>query len=570
MIGRFLLRLVAKVVARPVRRKLYQFQDATHTPEQVQAQLLQEILTYQRDTGFGKDHGFGSIKTIADYRKQVPVGPYEYVAPYIDRVKKGDIKALLNDPKVMMFALTSGTTAARKHIPITERYLDDYRRGWNIWGLMSFVEHKNIVFRPVVQLVGDPEEYLSDGGIPCGNLSGLTAQVQKRIVKLLYRVPAISGKIKDSTVRYYIALRCSLTRKIGLLSAANPSTLVALARVMDQEKESLIRDIHDGTLSTKLDLPPDIRKVLEKSRRMRANRARAKELQSFVEKRGALLPMDVWPAESMLIGCWTGGSVGPYLRQLPKFYGTTPVRDIGLLASEGRMTIPIQDATPAGVLDITSHYFEFIPEDEIDSANPTVLGTHEVQEGGSYYILPTTKSGLYRYHISDLVRVTGFYNKTPLVEFLGKGNRFANLTGEKLSEYQVCRAMDATALTIPQPITAYSLAPCWDDVQPYYGLFLEEQDVQNPRLLNDFLLKLDHQLGEENIEYAAKRDSGRLGPIRAEVIPTGTWTKWDRERLARNGGSPEQYKHPCLIGDMDFLKSMPVQREIELEASSVA
>lgn len=570
MLGRFLLRLLAKVVARPVRRKLYQFQDATHAPEQVQARLLQEILAYQRDTGFGRDHGFATIKTVADYRRQVPVGPYEYVAPYIDRVKKGEVKALLNDPKVMMFALTSGTTAARKHIPITERYLDDYRRGWNIWGLMSFVEHKNIVFRPVVQLVGDPEEYLSEGGTPCGNLSGLTAQVQKKIVKLLYRVPTISGKIKDSAVRYYVALRCSLTRKIGLLSSANPSTLVALARVMDQEKESLIRDIHDGTLSPKLDLPQEIRKILETSRRMRPNRQRAKELQAFVDQRGALLPMDAWPAESMLIGCWTGGSVGPYLRQLPRYYGTTPVRDIGLLASEGRMTIPIQDASPSGVLDITSHYFEFIPEDDIDSANPTVLGAHELREGGSYYILPTTKSGLYRYHISDLVRVTGFYNQTPLIEFLGKGNRFANLTGEKLSEYQVCRAMDATALAIPQPVTAYSLAPCWDDVQPYYGVFLEEQDVQNPRLLNDFLTRLDQQLGEENIEYTAKRDSGRLGPVRVEVVPTGTWAKWDRERLARNGGSPEQYKHPCLIGDVEFLKSMPVQREIELETSPVA
>lgn len=29
------------------------------------------------------------------------------------------------------FALTSGTTAGRKFIPVTQQYLDDYRRGWN-------------------------------------------------------------------------------------------------------------------------------------------------------------------------------------------------------------------------------------------------------------------------------------------------------------------------------------------------------------------------------------------------------------------------------------------------------
>ena len=72
-----------------------------------------------------------------------------------------------------------------------------------------------------------------------------------------------------------------------------------------------------------------------------------------------------------------------------------------------------------------------------------VLGAHELKEGATYYIIPTTCYGLYRYHISDLVRVTGFLGKTPLVEFLGKGHRFANLTGEKLSEYHVTRAMDA-------------------------------------------------------------------------------------------------------------------------------
>ena len=255
----------------------------------------------------------------------------------------------------------------------------------------------------------------------------------------------------------------------------------------------------------------------------------------------------------MLLGCWTGGSVGPYLRQLPRYYADTPVRDIGLLASEGRFTIPLQDSSPSGVLDVTTHYFEFIPESEIDSPQPTVLGAHELQEGAAYYILPTTKAGLYRYHISDLVRVTGFHNKTPLIEFLGKGRRFANLTGEKLSEHHVTRAMDRVATLFSQRLTTYALAPCWDDLQPFYGLFIEEPDVAFPAALEKFLQTFDATLGEENIEYAAKRQSGRLGPVRMQVIRAGTWQEWDRQRLAKSGGSPEQYKHPCLISvDANF------------------
>ena len=49
-----------------------------------------------------------------------------------------------------------------------------------------------------------------------------------------------------------------------------------------------------------------------------------------------------------------GGSVGPYLHQLREFSGDTFVRDLGLLASEGRMSIPLEDGTSSGVLDCHS------------------------------------------------------------------------------------------------------------------------------------------------------------------------------------------------------------------------
>jgi hypothetical protein len=106
------------------------------------------------------------------------------------------------------------------------------------------------------------------------------------------------------------------------------------------------------------------------------------------------------------------------------------------------------------------------------------------------------------------------------------------------------------------------MAPCWDDAQPFYGLFIEEADVANPELIRAFIETLDRTLGEHNMEYAAKRDSGRLGPVRVEVLSSGAWQKWDRERLAKCGGSAEQYKHPCLIGDVNFKQTMPVLREI--------
>ena len=46
------------------------------------------------------------------------------------------------------------------------------------------------------------------------------------------------------------------------------------------------------------------------------------------------------------------------------------------------------------------------------------------------------------------------------------------------------------------------------------------------------------------------------------LIPAGTWAAWDRDRLASTGGSPEQYKHPCLIGDIKFRETMRVVGEV--------
>jgi hypothetical protein len=67
-------------------------------------------------------------------------------------------------------------------------------------------------------------------------------------------------------------------------------------------------------------------------------------------------------------------------------------------------------------------------------------------------------------------------------------------------------------------------------------------------------------LAEANDEYRGKRN-GRLGPVRVLWLPPGTWERWDRERLARSGGTAEQYKHPCLVGDLKFRESMPIQGE---------
>ncbi len=558
---RYLLVRAARVAVLPLHARIRRFLRSCDTPERVQTELLLNIVRRQAGTGFGKDHGFAGIRTVADFRTRVPVAPYERLAPYIERVKAGDTNALLADDTVRLFALTSGTTAARKFIPITDRYLADYKRAWGMWGLRAYRDHRprDLALRPIIQMGGDPDEFRTPGGIPCGNLSGYTALVQQRIARRQYVVPPECGKIPDPLARYYVAVRAALGKPVSLFTAANPSTLLTIARTLDSQRERLLKDLHDGTLNADLHLPADTR--LSLAGRWTPNPQAARLLSATADKLGRLFPRDVWPSDTTLVGTWTGGSMGPYLRQLPKFYGDVPVRDLGLIASEGRFTIPFENGTPSGVLDIWSHYFEFIPESEIDSSQPVALGAHELTLGGSYYLVPTTVAGLYRYHISDLIRVTGFVGRTPLVEFLGKGHRFSNLTGEKLSEHHVTQAMERAAAATGYHPTAYGVAPVWDDAKPFYAVFLEEPDATDG--VGAFLKVFDAELQKQNSEYEAKRQGGRLGVLKAAVIPAGRWARWDAERLAKSGGSPEQYKRPALVGELSFADTMGVVRWVE-------
>lgn len=555
MIPRLALLALGKVVGFPGRVRLWTFDAACRDPKKAQENLLREILSLHQSTTFGNDHRFNAIRDVADYRSQVPLANYEYLEPYLARVRKGETNALLADDRVLMFALTSGTTAARKTIPVTPRYLADYKRGWGRWGLRMFFDHQCISCSPMLALAGEPAEYHTEAGIPCGSLSGMTTAAQRRFVRRLYCMPAAANPVIDSATKNYLALRFSMHRKVGVITAANPSTLVSMARTLALRADELIRDLADGTLTKDLDLPTGVRETLLPL--AKRHRRRARRLSEAASRHGILRPFHVWPPNRLLIGTWMGGSVGPYLRQVRELFGPTFLRDLGLIASEGRMTIPLEDDTPTGVLDITTHYFEFIPEREADSKQPTVLGAHEIEEGQNYFMVPTTAAGLYRYDLHDLVRVTGFHGKTPKLEFLNKGSHIASLTGEKLSEYQVTHAAAAVTHRLGLPLPVYTLAPVWDDHQPYYGFFVEA-GAWPVESVYKFVKEFDTALSISNTEYAAKRSSRRLGPVRAETLPPGTWLDWDTSRQRTRGGPMEQYKHPCLIGDVNFRRTMPV------------
>ena len=454
-------RLAGLPIALRARKLAKTFHEQTAKADEVQRDLLLRRIARNADSAFGRDHHFGTIRTAADFRRQVPIRGYDGHEPYIERVRNGDTSALFGPgTDVMMFAMTSGTTNRPKTIPVTREALQDYREGWTIWGIQAVDRHFDRLrkgVRPILQLASDWQESFTPSGIPCGAITGLTAQMQNPLVRFTYCMPLIGSKIKDIESKYYVALRNSMHRDLGATIAANPSTLLAIARLGDREKESIIRDFADGAIDPKWKLSPEVIAALPRRMFWKRKKA-AKRLEAIVEQTGRLLPKDYWSNLGFMAN-WTGGTMGAYLHAYPEVFGEHPVRDVGLIASEGRMTIPVEDGTAAGILDIRHHYFEFIPEDQADRDQPDTLEGSELSEGANYFILLTTAGGLYRYQIHDLVRCVGFEGRAPLLVFLNKGAHFSSLTGEKLSEFQVVAAVNQAQKNLGVRLSSYMLAP---------------------------------------------------------------------------------------------------------------
>jgi hypothetical protein len=546
-----------------LRSRLRHFLADSRRAREFQHRALLQKIRRHASSDFGRDHGFAAIGSLDDFRRQVPVQTYEDHQPYIGRVLNGEVTALFAPgTKLRMFAMTSGTTGEPKRLPITDELFGEYRAGWRLWGAGVYGDHRSLLHKKTLQLTSDWQQYRAPSGAPCGQISGLAAATRPKISNRIFLPPTAAGQIHNAAAKHYAALRFALeTGRIGMIITANPSTLVELARRADRESESLVRDIHDGTLSC--DVPAEVRSALA---RWIAHRRpqRARQLAALIERHGALVPKHAWPGLEVL-AVWTGGSVGVFLPQLAALYGETAVRDHGLSASEGRMSIPLADGTSAGILDFYHHFFEFIPVDEHGSENPTVLEAHELEEGADYFILLTTSGGLYRYDIHDIVRCVGFEGEAPLVEFLNKGKSFSNITGEKLSEHQVIDAIEQSFRRLRVPFDIFTLAPVLED-KPRYVLLVEPHVY---RAGGDELARLVQlSLEQANEEYADKCAGGRLLPIEVRQVPAGTWDNLRREKTAERGNF-EEYKQPCLVGDLEFAERL-APRPTSAEAAKAA
>ena len=545
------------------RRVFRRFEEAARNLRTTQARVLLEKVRRNQDSRFGREHAFHDIHSVHDFRRRLPVADYTVFEPYVEQVKLGDVRALFGpDERLLMFAVTSGAYSRPKYIPVTTAFLAEHRLGWHVWGHGVAVDHLNAYDYSILRIVSSSRESTTEAGIPCGGISGLMSETLPWPIRRKYVPPVEAASVRHGPSKYYLIGRIALARRISLISTANPSNILALVRAVDRNAEMIVRDLHDGTVDDRWEIPDDLKRRLRGH--LRPSRRRARTLEALLTRAGRLLPREYWP-ELRLLGNWKDGSCGIFLDRYPEYFGDVPVRDVGILASEGRMTIPLTDEGPGGVLDLTSHFFEFIPEEESESDAPTTLLAHELEEDGKYFIVLTTSSGLYRYNISDLVQVTGFFHETPRLRFLNKGHYFSSLTGEKVSEFQVVRSMHEARIPLKFPTEDGIFSPMMDD-PPRYSIAVERQPGCSREEWRTFLQRFEDHLCALNVEYAAKRRSGRLGTPVLHLLREGAFDRLKEERLVRMGGRREQYKHCFVIGEIDYHRTLPIEDHVTLDA----
>ena len=531
-------RLIYKAFSLLASDEIKALDRATQDPGVAQERKLAEILASNAQTAYGREMDFSHITDAKAFREQVPINDYDRLLPWIERMLGGE-QNVLTAQEPFMYATTSGTIGFQKFIPVNQGYIKEFRHASVASGYFMLQKYPGIADGITLTVFSPAEEGTTAGGVPYGAISGgLYLREPLLVKKFIAPIPYASYLIRDYESKYYALLRLALMLPVTCVYTLNPSTITILVKRLHKYAERLIKDIADGTVTPPAPLDSETLKAMAPF--TAANKQRARYLSALLEA-GEFQPHKIW-TDLQVVCCWTGAAAAFYLTDFSEYFGNTPICDISYGASEGRGSISLGDGRQ--LLSLRSHFFEFIPEAQIDSASPEVLLAHEIEPGQNYYILFTTSAGLYRYHINDVVQVKGHYHRAPLIEFQYKGGNVCSFTGEKLTELHVTTAMSQTLALHRWRCRYFTLLPVFRP-SPHYQLLFEPEEISGdlpmPEFQGQLAAAFDQALCQTNSEYAAKRESQRLGAVAVAIIRCGAYDELRRKTSAA-GAADAQFK----------------------------
>lgn len=544
-------------------RSWRRFEEATEHPRAAQEARLAVLVERGKNTAFGKEHGFAEIKSFEDWQRRVPIRGYEELEPYIARMLAGEDNVLIPD-RPMFYARSSGTTGTPKSIPVTPVYLAEYRTPRRVWARQVMQAFPGLLRGKILSVHSPRIEGRTEQGVPYGSITvamtGSPGSREHPVGKLsLDPTPRRVFLLDDFELKYLLTLRVAAQERISLAAAVNPSTLVLLAKKLDQHAEQIATELEQGGSAALERVSEPLRSEL--ARTLRRNPAAAARIRRSRAEHGRVLPTDVWPELQGLI-CWKGGSAPFYLAQLAEWFPGRPIMDYGYLATEGGFSIPLSPEGAKGVVAVNGHVLEFVPEDARARGESTpALLADELEIGQRYRVIISGSHGLYRYDINDVVECVGRHRNTAEISFVHKGGNMLSITGEKIGERHVVEAFALAAERTGTPLAGFSVSVELGD-PPRYLFAVEPERALEKERAHALLEAAEAALGEVNLEYRAKRESLRLGPPRLLLLHAGAFERYRRRRV--EAGAPDSHvKPPHLMKERGELEALGVALELE-------
>ncbi|MFC2760091.1 GH3 auxin-responsive promoter family protein [Hallella multisaccharivorax] len=425
-------------------------------PEQLQRSVLSYLVSKGMDTEYGRAHAFENIKDYIGFVKNVPINTYEELKGDIDRMRHGE-QNVLWPGLVKWYAKSSGTTNDKsKFIPISVAGLHNihYKGGADVVALYLRNHPESRLFDGKSLILGGSHSpnYNVEGSL-VGDLSAILIENINPIANL-FRVPKKrTALLCDFELkRDRIAHEC-LYKNVTNISGVPSWMLSVLVRVLEVSGKKHVED--------------------------------------------------VWP--NLEVFFHGGIAFTPYRKQYEEIITSQKMHYMEAYnASEGFFGIQDDPSDHAMLLMLDyGVYYEFIPLEEVDKPNATVIPLEGVETGKNYAMVISTSCGLWRYMIGDTVMFTS--KKPYKFVITGRTKYFINAFGEELIQDNAEKGLAYACEQTGAQILEYTAAPVYMDENAKCRHQWLIEFSKDPDDLKKFADCLDSKLQEINSDYEAKR-----------------------------------------------------------------
>lgn len=544
MFQKFLNGIVMSSLIKEGEKGLALLDENSKTAGETNKELLLRIIKDNKDTEYGKKYNFDQIHSLEDFKRSVPFSEYDDYAPYIERMINNNETNLISSYPAVFYAKSSGSVGAPKYIPVSQETIDVYSLSATS-RLFASVEryHRKKFGKGFPRGRGlntmEVQNKPTKSGVPSGTISGSTVANKKKFLKYAFTSPLPVIFPEEQMDMKYLKLRYALEDSgLVFMVSAFMTGLVDIMNYMKHNWEMLCDDIEKGTINDTIMISDKLRSEL--TAQLKPNHKRADFLRKEFSK-GFETPIvpRIWPNMTWIGAIGTGGFTG-YTEKMREFTGKDIYIDFTVYAaSESLFAGAVQPEDTSFVVYPHACFYEFIPEDAEDDS--VTYSLDELEVGKNYEVVLTNLSGFYRYKIKDVVKVTGYYNKAPKIEFVYRKNQMISIAGEKTSEESLRWVINEFQKETGIFILDYAIYADTESDPGRYIILLEPDHELPMSKRQEYRDILEEKMSFANPSYGDKIKTGVLSPMVLHYSQIETHAAY-RDFMIMKGTSANQLK----------------------------